>query len=869
MPADLEPKVRVLFASGTKLQNEAAVAKLALEECDWPLVVVAEFEPAEGEWIPFHVGRTFLQSEAAVRAALAGRRVESAVVLLAQGTAYGPMRVLAGRVAGKGLRFYGEGLREVSAWKAPLELMNAGPLKRWVRRIAHPSEVELPLRARMAQVEGEIGSRIRASGQELPLGGFEPLEDGVTVVVPSRDGRELLEALFPALLPQLGAGEVIVVDNGSSDGTCGWLKDAYPAVRTIETELPLSFSRAVSAGIVEARRKYILLLNNDMVVEPGFVAALEAAFASVPDLFCATAQIFFPAGIRREETGKAVWRRENPLDFPVRCDDPLEGEDFTPVLYGSGGCSLFDTARLRELGGVSEVYEPAYVEDMDFGYRAWKRGWATVFCAGARVEHRHRATTSRFFSARELDFFVERNYLRFLIHAVGSAALFRRLWKDAVRRLHLLGTRGNEAALDTLRKVPAMGPKPPEATGAFSESEILALGNGDLACFPGREPGGKKVVAIASPYVPFPLSHGGAVRIFNLMKVAAESADLVLIAFCEELAPPARELLDLCSEVVLVRRHGTHFRRSTALPDTVLEFESETFRAALKYTVGRWKPQVVQLEFTWMAQYAEACAPARTVLVEHDITFDLQEQLLAAGVEKGAERWELEQQLVKWRSFETAAWGRVDCVVTMSAKDTAVVKGAGRVVTLPNGVDCERFGPAEESGDVRRLLFIGSFGHLPNVRALQFFLEQVWPRLGPGYTLHVIAGKYEHIRVPFDLNLPGIEVEGFVSDVRPAYRQAQMVLAPLTASAGTNIKVLEAMAMGRVVVTTAAGMNGLDLSPGEDVVLVDGAAEMATAIGQLSDDAERRHEMERRARRTALRFDWKEIGKDQAALYSL
>ena len=140
-----------------------------------------------------------------------------------------------------------------------------------------------------------------------------------------------------------------------------------------------------------------------MIVAPGFVDALRKAFERVPDLFCSTARIFFPPGVRREETGKAVWRRENPGDFPVRCDDPVPGEHLTWVLYGSGGCSLFDTSKLGSIGAVSEVYDPAYVEDLDLGYRAWKRGWPSVFCAAAQVRHRHRATTARYYTPAELD----------------------------------------------------------------------------------------------------------------------------------------------------------------------------------------------------------------------------------------------------------------------------------------------------------------------------------------------------------------------------------------------------------------------------------------------------------------------------------
>ena len=173
-----------------------------------------------------------------------------------------------------------------------------------------------------------------------------------------------------------------------------------------------------------------------------------------------------------------------------------------------------------------------------------------------------------------------------------------------------------------------------------------------------------------------------------------------------------------------------------------------------------------------------------------------------------------------------------------------------------------------------RLLFIGSFRHLPNLLALEFFLKEVWPRLGPGFSLHVIAGAnpeyyldFYRQRVTVDLSQPGIELEGFVSDVRRAYEQAEIVLAPLTASAGTNIKVLEAMAMGRAVVSTPAGVNGLDLSPGEDVVVEAGPERFAAAIRALRDDSARRRRVEEHARATALRFDWASIGEQQRALY--
>jgi glycosyltransferase involved in cell wall biosynthesis len=307
----------------------------------------------------------------------------------------------------------------------------------------------------------------------------------------------------------------------------------------------------------------------------------------------------------------------------------------------------------------------------------------------------------------------------------------------------------------------------------------------------------------------------------------------------------------------------------------VEEFDSATFRAALKQAVHQWKPAIAQLEFTWMAQYAEACRPAKTILVEHDITFDLQKQLLEDSQLSDAARLELQGQLEKWTSFETSAWRNVDCVVTMSGRDTAAVTGAASVECLPNGVDCERFAPDGAEPEARRLLLIGSFAHVPNLLALEFFLKEVWPRLGPGYTLHIIGGarheyylEYFRNRVALDLAQPGIELEGFVEDVRGAYRRAAIVLAPLTASAGTNIKVLEAMAMGKAVVSTPAGVNGLDLAPSRDFLLAQNAEEFAGAVTALSDNPNRRISIEHAARETALRYDWGGIAARQGDLYA-
>jgi GT2 family glycosyltransferase/glycosyltransferase involved in cell wall biosynthesis len=892
----LNETVKVAFVSGPKELMPALIARMQDLAPGLPLYVVSEFRPPAGRWIPYHPNWSMAENLALCHARLAGKQVKFSAVILEPRMPYWRMRWIGFRISPRGFLLFNENLDHFMPrprcagailghvrWRVKSflvrQLRPGGATYTFLWRLFHPYAFERPLLVVAARAMGSVAALLK---RVLPVrsrpAAPQSRETGISVIVPSRDGKHLLEGVLDDARRELHGypGEIIVVDNGSMEGTREWLRARHPDVVVEWHAGPLSFAAAVNRGIARARYSHICLLNNDMRLEAEFFAPLLAAFEQVPDLFSATAQILFPEGQRRQETGKAVKPRRpgyKGTDFPLWCDVPIAGENLSYVLYGSGGCSLYDADKLRRLGGFDAGYAPAYVEDLDVGFRAWRCGWPTVFVEGARVVHQHRATTSRFYSEQALEKILERNYLRFLSRSVASPAVFRELWREARARLNRMAASEppSRVAMSALRKAwlaPFWVGRPDGA--ALDEAQIFALGSGDVAVFAGRQPTGAPRVVIASPYLPFPLSHGGAVRIYNLMRCAASSCDQVLVAFVDNLRTPPQELLDIAVEVVLVRLVGSHMKPSSERPDEVEEFDSLAFRAALAQTVRKWKPGVVQLEYTQMAQYAEAAAPAKTILVEHDVTFDLYRQMLAQG-----EDWEIRRKFERWHRFETAAWKRVDAVAVMSQKDRLMVEGA-RAECLANGVDLDRFQPCAEPPDAARLLFIGSFAHLPNILAVEFFLRDVWPKLaGRGITLHIIAGArhqfyldFHRDRVTIDLARPGIEVEDFVADPRPAYRRATLVVAPLVASAGTNIKVMEAMAMGRVVVSTPAGVNGLDLEPGLDVVVEETGEGLADAIIALLDAPGRRREMERAARSRVERdYDWRVVARRQVALY--
>lgn len=380
-------------------------------------------------------------------------------------------------------------------------------------------------------------------------------------------------------------------------------------------------------------------------------------------------------------------------------------------------------------------------------------------------------------------------------------------------------------------------------------------------CEPGR-----RRVGVLSPYFPYPLSHGGAVRIFHLLREIAREFDVILFAFTDgQDTPDAAPVLDFCARVVLVEKPRYREPRwSTLLPPEVLEFRSPAMRRAIAEERRAFGFDRLQVEYTQLAEYGG------DILVEHDVTFDLFAQVLRR--ERGLAAW---WNWFRWRRFETAALHRCSTAVVMSKKDAAMVGPGVLSAVVENGVDLARFRPEPERPG-QRILFIGSFRHFPNIEAYRFFTEQVWPALHERFReleFTVVCGP-DHLaywrafaETPEPPAHDRVRLLGFVPDVRPLYVEANVVIVPTIVSAGTNVKVLEAMAMERAVVSTPCGCAGLGLIHGESVWVANTAADFGAGVASLLEDSDLRARIAQAARRHAMQnFDWTAIGEKQRRL---
>jgi polysaccharide biosynthesis protein PslH len=375
----------------------------------------------------------------------------------------------------------------------------------------------------------------------------------------------------------------------------------------------------------------------------------------------------------------------------------------------------------------------------------------------------------------------------------------------------------------------------------------------------------RRRIAVLSPYFPFPLAHGGAVRIFNLLREMSGEFDIFLFAFRDAETPgDIRPVLDLCARLILAGKPRYREPRwSTLWPPEVHEFRSPAMTAALARIRAEYKIEAVQVEYTMLAPYRG------DVLVEHDVTFALYSQIRdrTPGLVQRWDYW-------RWRRFEKKWIRHYRKVVVMSEQDRTLL-GAPNVTVIPNGVDLARFTPEiERPGE--RLLFIGSFRHFPNIVAYRFFVEQVWPILrkhSSQITFTVVAGPdpllywREYTGLSSITRDDRIRLLEYVADVRPLYVEANLAIVPTLVSAGTNLKVLEAMAMDRAVVSTSSGCAGLGLEHGVNVWIADTSEDLARAIQTLLEDhTERRRIAEAGRVHVERNYGWPEIGARQRAL---
>jgi sugar transferase (PEP-CTERM/EpsH1 system associated) len=394
-------------------------------------------------------------------------------------------------------------------------------------------------------------------------------------------------------------------------------------------------------------------------------------------------------------------------------------------------------------------------------------------------------------------------------------------------------------------------------------------------------------ILLLTPQFPFPPHQGTTLRNFNLIAGLAQRHEVHLISFGDPEGSQGSPVDELCQSVQVfpAPQHTMDQRLKglalSRLPDMAQRLPSPAFRDALAETLERLDPDVVEVEGIELAQYLFQVADMRgdrkrplLVYDDHNAEYVLQQRAFETDLRQ-PKRWiAAAYSYVQWRrlrAYERRACLAADRVVAVSDTDAAALQRlipGLEIAVVPNGVDMDYYAApvppleAQEGPGDLDLVFTAKMDFRPNVDAVLWFSQSVLPlirRQSPG-TRFWAVGKSPHARLAPLAGDPGVVLTGWVEDVRPYIAGAGLYVIPLRIGGGTRLKVLEAMGMGKAIVSTALGCEGFDLVPDQELVVADDPAEFATAVVDLLRDAERRERLGRAARRFAgSRYNWKMI----------
>jgi glycosyltransferase involved in cell wall biosynthesis len=293
--------------------------------------------------------------------------------------------------------------------------------------------------------------------------------------------------------------------------------------------------------------------------------------------------------------------------------------------------------------------------------------------------------------------------------------------------------------------------------------------------------------------------------------------------------------------------------------ETLIHYDP-AFQQAFDKLTARGDFDVITTEHSQMAGYVLP-GTARRVLDEHNIEYDILWRTAAA------ERPSI-RKLYNWANYlklrreERAAWQRFDGVTLTSERDEMLLREHDpqtRTAVIPNGVDTEFFQPTATPVESGSILFFGAINYYPNTEGLLFFLDEVFPRVKrqhPGARLWIVGQL-----PPPSISSRAAEdviITGLVEDIRPYIARASVVIAPLRIGGGTRLKIVEAMAMGKAVVSTNLGAEGLEVNDGDDVLLADTAEDFANQVSRALGDTALTRKLGEAARHKAeSQYSWR------------
>ncbi len=308
------------------------------------------------------------------------------------------------------------------------------------------------------------------------------------------------------------------------------------------------------------------------------------------------------------------------------------------------------------------------------------------------------------------------------------------------------------------------------------------------------------------------------------------------------------------------------------LPFVAQKYDVPRMRQKIREVIGKHKIDLVHVDLLPLAVYVNEFKEIPKIIVNHNV--ESMRLLRWMQSEKNpVKKTFLRAQWLKLRSFERHALNQFDHGVAVSELDKEILVQMGVKIPLsvvPNGTDTRFFKPMGRKIIEDSVVWIGHMDVHTNRDAVLYFWREIYP---------LLRKKYPPVRITFvgtappkeiadaSRNSGQVQVTGFVDDVRPYIDEAAVMIVPIRIGSGTRLKILDAMAMGKAIVSTSVGCEGLNVAHGKNISIADSAEDLTERIIELMMDPEKRSAIEKGALQLAKAYDWNLITDKQETVY--
>lgn len=374
-----------------------------------------------------------------------------------------------------------------------------------------------------------------------------------------------------------------------------------------------------------------------------------------------------------------------------------------------------------------------------------------------------------------------------------------------------------------------------------------------------------------------PVDTGGKIRSFNILKKLARTNAVTTLSYyggaqdsnyeaalAKEL-PGAHCIPTAAPEGGLAQGFDYLRRLPSSAPYAVTKFTNPKVVQTLRGWLSANRFDVAVCDFLSASLNFPTQLPLPCVLFQHNVESSLWTRM-AKTETSPVRKMSYKIEAGKMERYEREALRRFHHIIAVSETDRQQMLAMGpscSISVVPTGVDTEKYQVfPSASGDPPRIVFTGSMDWEPNIDAMEWFCREIWPTIVlqfPQATFQIV-GRNPHPRVK-QLACATVEVTGTVPSVADYLRDAAVVIVPLRIGGGTRLKIFEAMAMGKALVSTTIGAEGLDVTSGENCILADDPSSFGDSILTLLSDVQLRRKYEKAAAALAARYDWSNIAR--------